>query len=217
MKKKLFVLFVLIVSSQLIISQSFKKLYKESFHFLEVNDYEHALPLLMKMHEMKPDNANTNFSIGNCLMNLSHREHEAIPYYEIAMEGLTIGYGQGDVEQTTGTASDESTLFATYAIGGATVGIQKSERDNENASDVESTGIGISYQVNDDLSISYGAHELEAVGTTNPDQETAALGVAYTMGSLAISASMHDGDNITNSATDANQREKYSLGLTFNF
>lgn len=96
MKKKLLVLFVLIVSSQLVISQSFKKLYKESFHFLEVNDYEHALPLLMKMHEMKPDNANTNFSIGNCLMNLSHREHEAIPYYEIAMEGLTIGYRIGN-------------------------------------------------------------------------------------------------------------------------
>ena len=96
MKKKLLVLFVLIVSSQLIISQSFKKLYKESFHFLEVNDYEHALPLLMKMHEMKPDNANTNFSIGNCLMNLSHREHESIPYYEIAMEGLTIGYRIGN-------------------------------------------------------------------------------------------------------------------------
>ena len=60
------------------------------------------------------------------------------------MEGLTLGYGTGDVEQTTGTKSDESTLFAKYAIGGATVGIQKSEQDNESASDVESTGIGIS-------------------------------------------------------------------------
>ena len=47
------------------------------------------------------------------------------------MEGLTIGYGTGDVEVTTGTKSDESTLFAKYAIGGATVGIQKSEQDNE--------------------------------------------------------------------------------------
>ena len=133
------------------------------------------------------------------------------------MEGLTLGYAQQDVETVTGTKGDESTMYATYAIGGFTVGIQLSENDMESGTDYESTGIGISYQVNDDLSISYGAHELEAVGTTNPDQETAALGVAYTMGSLAISASMHDGDNITNSATDANQREKYSLGLTFNF
>ena len=65
-----------------VFSQSFKKLYKESFKYLEVQDYPHALPILMKMYEMKPDNANTNFSIGNCLMNISHREYEAIPYYE---------------------------------------------------------------------------------------------------------------------------------------
>ena len=133
------------------------------------------------------------------------------------MEGLTLGYAQQDVETVTGTKGDESTMYATYAIGGFTVGIQLSENDMESGTDYESTGIGISYQVNDDLSVSYGSHELEAVGTTNPDQETAAIGVAYTMGSLAISASMHDGDNITNSSTDANQREKYSLGLTFNF
>ena len=34
-------------------SQSFKKLYKESFKYLEVNDYENALPLLMKMYDLK--------------------------------------------------------------------------------------------------------------------------------------------------------------------
>ena len=43
------------------------------------------------------------------------------------VEGLTIGYGQGDVEQTTNTKSDDNTLFATYAIGQVTVGLQISE------------------------------------------------------------------------------------------
>ena len=28
----------------------------------------------MKMYDLKPNNANTNFSIGNCLMNIIHRE-----------------------------------------------------------------------------------------------------------------------------------------------
>ena len=133
------------------------------------------------------------------------------------MEGLTVGYAQQDVEVTTNTKSDESTMYAKYAIGGITVGIQMSENDMESGTDYESTGIGISYQVNDDLTVSYGAHEIEAVSSGNPDQETAALGVSYTMGSLSIGAAMHDGDNITNSALDTNQREKYSLGLTFNF
>ena len=131
------------------------------------------------------------------------------------MEGLTIGYAQQDVETVTDTKGDESTMYAKYAIGGFTVGIQMSENDMETGSDYESTGIGVSYQVNDDLAISYGNHEIEEVSSGNPDQEAAAIGFSYTMGSLGIDGSLHDVDNIDNSST--NSREAYSLGLSFNF
>ena len=131
------------------------------------------------------------------------------------MEGLTVGYAQQDVEVTTNTKGDESTMYAKYAIGGITVGIQMSENDMESGTDYESTGIGVSYQVNDDLTVSYGNHEIEAVSAGTPDQEAAALGFSYTMGSMSISGAIHDGDNIANSST--NSREIYSLGLTFNF
>ena len=131
------------------------------------------------------------------------------------MEGLTVGYAQQDVEVTTNTKGDESTMYAKYAIGGFTVGIQMSENDMETGNDYESTGIGISYQVNDDLSVSYGNHEIEEVGSGNPDQEASALSFSYTMGSLGIKGTVHDVDNIDNSST--NSREAYSLGLSFNF
>ena len=131
------------------------------------------------------------------------------------IDGLTIGYAQQDVEVTTNTKGDESTMYAKYAIGGFTVGIQMSENDMETGSDYESTGIGVSYQVNDDLAISYGNHEIEEVSSGNPDQEAAALSFSYTMGSLGIVGTVHDVDNIDNSST--NSREAYSLGLSFNF
>ena len=73
-------------------AQSFKSLYYESLNYLEVYDFESALPVLEKMYQLHPDNANTCFTIGNCLMNISHREKEAIPYYEKAMESLTVSY-----------------------------------------------------------------------------------------------------------------------------
>ncbi len=129
------------------------------------------------------------------------------------MEGLTVGYGQGDVEVTTGTKSDESTLFAKYAIGGATVGIQKSEQDNETSSDVESTGIGISYAVSDDLTISYGSNVREKVGSD--DQDAIAIGASYTVGSLGVAVSMHQVDNVNNTSSD--DREGYQMVLTFAF
>jgi len=131
------------------------------------------------------------------------------------MEGLTVGYAQQDVEVTTNAKSDESTMYAKYAIGGITVGIQMSEKDSESGTDYETTGIGISYQVNDDLAVSYGNHEIEAVGAGTPDQEAAAVSFSYTMGSLGIVGTVHDVDHVGNSTT--NSREKYSLGLSFNF
>ena len=116
------------------------------------------------------------------------------------MDGLTIGYGEGDVESTTGTKSEESTMFAKYAIGSATIGMQLSEKDNDGASDVETTGIGISYQVNDDLAISYGTNTMEKTGSD--DQESTAIGVSYTMGSLGIALSMNSVDNIAHSGSN---------------
>ena len=130
------------------------------------------------------------------------------------MDGLTIGYGEGDVESTTNSKSNESTMFAKYAFGSATVGIQVSEADSESGTDTESTGMGISYQVNDDLAVSFGTNTLEKDGSS-PDQESTAIGVSYTMGSLGISLSMHQVDNIANSAN--NDREGYQLGLSFAF
>ena len=129
------------------------------------------------------------------------------------MEGLTIGYGEGDVEVTTDTKSSQSNLFAKYAIGGATIGIQMTEQDNESASDVEATGIGISYAVNDDLTISYGSNVREKAGSN--DQEATAIGASYTMGSMGIAVSMNQVDNINN--VSANDREGYQMILTFAF
>ena len=131
------------------------------------------------------------------------------------MEGLTVGYAQGDVEATTNSKSDQSTMYAKYAIGAVTVGVQMSENDSESGQDYETTGFGISYQVNDDLSVSYGSNDMEKVNHADPDQEASAFSLSYTMGSLGISASVFNVDNVANSTT--NDRKAYQFGLSFAF
>ncbi len=130
------------------------------------------------------------------------------------VEGLTVGYGTGDVEKTVNTKSTHSTMFAKYAIGAITVGIQQSEKDNESGNDLETTGWGVSYQLNDDMAVSYGAQDAELDNST-VDQETSAVSVSYTMGSLSIGASYHNADNIGN--TDTNDRKAYNISLGFAF
>jgi len=92
MKNKLILLLVTIITSLNVGAQSFKSLYFKSLHYLEVYDYSAALDILLEMKELDPENCNTHFFIGNCLMNLPNREKEAIPYYEKALESLTVAY-----------------------------------------------------------------------------------------------------------------------------
>ncbi len=92
MKNKFILLLVTITISLNVSAQSFKSLYFKSLHYLEVYDYSAALEILQEMKALDPENCNTHFFIGNCLMNIPNREKEAIPYYEKALESLTIAY-----------------------------------------------------------------------------------------------------------------------------
>ena len=136
----------------------------------------------------------------------------AIEYTGI--DGLRVGYAAGTVHDTA-TESAENTAFATYAMNGFTIGVQTSEFDEENGAgnDRDTTGFGISYQVNDDLTVSYGQHETEY--NAGDDQEASAVGISYTMGSMGISGSYHSVDNIANTAT--NDRNGYEVSISFSF
>ena len=49
------------------------------------------------------------------------------------VEGLTIGYGFGELEPNTSQTIDNETLFVKYAVGGFTIGYQESEADGTTA------------------------------------------------------------------------------------
>ena len=131
------------------------------------------------------------------------------------IDGLTLGYAQGDVEQTTATKSDEHTMYLKYAMGPITVGVQSSEKDEDGGAtnDTESTGVGLTYQVNDDLSVGIGTHSIEY--NSGDDQESTGFSASYTMGSLTIAGAYNSVDNIANVAT--NDRSAYELSFGFAF
>jgi len=85
MKLKLFKsLFLILFVSGISFAQdeSFKELFNQSRTFLIAEEFEEALPILMKMDKLKPHNSNTMSSIGYCLLKTTYRKKEAIPYFE---------------------------------------------------------------------------------------------------------------------------------------
>jgi len=144
-----------------------------------------------------------------------------VQYVPEAVEGLTLGYAQGTVDESTSetgsdvTGIDESTMFITYASGPVTVGYQISEADGATATqDDESTAFGISYAITDDLSVSYGEHELD-LGSSTSDQESEGFSASYTMGGTTIKAAFNETANVAGAA--ATDRESMEIALVFAF
>ncbi len=132
------------------------------------------------------------------------------------MDGLELGLGVSDNTEAESTDVDETTMYATYATGGITIGVQASDRDITTAgSDTESIAYGITYAVNDDLSVGYSYHELETESATDEDQKSTGFSASYTMGGMTLAGAMNDSDNMSGIA--ATDREGYEFTLSFAF
>jgi outer membrane protein OmpU len=116
------------------------------------------------------------------------------------MAGLTIGGGYSEFDRTSasGDASD-MTVYATYAIGGFTVGYQWSEADlgtTTGATQYDNDGYGITFAVNDDLSIGYNHYESTQNNTANVTAEATSMQIAYSMGGASVRLASSDGENM---------------------
>jgi outer membrane protein OmpU len=131
-----------------------------------------------------------------------------------AVEGLTIGFGMGETEETAGTAVDKQALYATYSYGSFTVGYQMNEADGPtSASDVEFTAFGLTYAVSDDISIGYNQSTSDLSSSTT-DQEASGISASYTSGGVTVGGMMNSVDGVSHAATDA---EGYEFNISFAF
>jgi len=151
--------------------------------------------------------------------------------YDIVLEhsglvdGLNVFAGYSMIEQATSTeiSGDRTAtaVGATYAAGGFTIGYQHSKDNlemNETATNYyENDAFGISFNVNDDLSISYGSHKSERnmLGATNVELEAQSVQIAYTMGGASIKLADTDVDNANYTANTDRSGTTVALSLAF--
>ena len=139
----------------------------------------------------------------------------AIAYSPEMVDGLTVGYGQGDTEETTGTEIEHTAMYVKYTYGSVTVGYQENEADGTaTSSDIDFEAFGISYAVSDNLTIAYNQSESKVASDTVA-QEASGISASFTSGGMTIAGVMNDVDNV--SGVDANDTEGYELNLSFAF
>jgi outer membrane protein OmpU len=140
------------------------------------------------------------------------RSSESVAIQYTGIEGANIFFGTGTVGESATTDTDVDTMGIKYSMGAATVGIQVSKVDTAATAEEENTQYGISFAVNDDLSISYGESTVEVTGSV--DQEIKGFSVGYSMGGLTLQAHANEGDNIGNTANNFKHTE---LTVSFAF
>ena len=131
--------------------------------------------------------------------------------YDIAIEhtgladGLKVFGGLSRIEANGALMEDAEQIIlgATYAVGMVTVGYQYS-MDDKNSTQAttaayENQAFGISFAINDDLTLSYGEHSSERSVTTaaTADVENTAksLQASYTMGGMSLKLAETSVDN----------------------
>jgi outer membrane protein OmpU len=141
-------------------------------------------------------------------------------------DGLNLFAGYSAIEQSGNTEDEKDdknswVAGATYAVGGVTVGYQHSEESmGVGAVDVyENDAYGISYSVNDDLSISYGSHESDQSKDVpgSVTLETTSIQAAYTMGGASFKIARSDVSNGSYSTSTANDYDVNTVMLSLAF
>ena len=131
------------------------------------------------------------------------------------MEGLTVGLGMGESEETVGTTIDNTVMFATYATGGLTVGAHMGEADGStSATTVDFTAIGVTYAITDDFTIGYN-QSVSDKGDATIDQESSGISASYTSGGVTVGGMINDVENVA--FTDADDTEGYEFNISFAF
>jgi outer membrane protein OmpU len=138
------------------------------------------------------------------------------------MEGLTIGGGYATFDRTSDSDASDQTVYATYAIGGFTVGYQWSEADlgtTTGAQQYDNDGYGITFAVNDDLSIGYNHYESEQDNGTadNVTSEATSMQIAYSMGGASVRLASSEGDNMQYNTGADYDRDSTVLSVSLAF
>ena len=141
------------------------------------------------------------------------------------VDGLSLGVGYAELNKSSKenkAISDldqlEGTVYAKYSIGGISLGAQKSMVKQAGLNDAlfDTTYLGISYAVSDNLSLSY--NEIESNKSqegTDIDQDLDSISISYTMGGMTIG--ILDADSSNDSYTSGSSKSARSVSMSIAF
>jgi len=139
-------------------------------------------------------------------------------------DGLTIYAGLSKIDQhesvTFADDVTETTAGIKYAVGSFTLGYQYSKEDNGRATtttEYQNDGYGITFAINDDLSVGYNRYKSEQQSTTNVEAKADAIQIAYSAGGLSVRLAEQSIENQSYATGAAAERDATTLSVALAF
>jgi len=141
------------------------------------------------------------------------------------MAGLTLTAGLSEITQDANFTNysgdhEEETFAITYATGSFTLGYQWSKEDlgkSTNEKEYENDGYGITFNVNDDLSIGYNHYESVQTSSTNVTAEASSVQIAYSVGGASVRLAEGSVDNGSYQTGAAYDKDGTTLSVSLAF
>jgi outer membrane protein OmpU len=135
----------------------------------------------------------------------------AVQYPDL-IDGLTIGFSMGD----DGNSSDDTSAWLKYTSGAITAAWQRSEVDYvaSGTNDEESNHVGISFAVNDGLTVSAGRQTVD-MGAGKVDETSQGVAASYTVGSLTVAAHANKTDDVGGTSGTDDSVTEVSVAFAF--
>ena len=145
------------------------------------------------------------------------------------IEGLNIGADYmefHDVDGATAQSPESGSYYATYVFGPATIGYSKNflasamaTNTTDTIESIEGTKYSISFNVNDDLSVSYENEESnpdnKTAATENYTMESSGIQAAYTMGGMTLAVAMNEHENAAYTQNKDVKDTVFSVAMAF--
>jgi len=131
------------------------------------------------------------------------------------MEGFTFAVGTGSTATGGAAEVDSLTYGVKYATGGLTIGVQLTDVETEGTTaNEDGTYMGVTYNVNDDVSIGYLRQETDFSGTKS-DEEHSGFQASYSMGSISFSGRVSNLDNAGGTAGSSDSDKHVTMSIAF--
>jgi len=134
------------------------------------------------------------------------------------IDGLSISYGVGEDKNVVASEADATSVSASYAYDSVTVSYTTLDYDDKvNTGDRDVSSFNVAYTVSDAISISYGEEEVSDGAASTVDAEFSGISASYTSGGMTLTADMQEGENVSYGTGSEEDKDYFSLGLSFAF